>query len=65
MRNPWMSMYLSAANKMVGAARSQMMAEAGRQRATANRKAAKQVMDFWTGGIAAAPPKKKQRRKKS
>jgi hypothetical protein len=31
MKNPWMSMWLSAANKTAGAARGQWMAEAQRQ----------------------------------
>lgn len=64
MRNPWMSMYLSVANKALGTARGQMMAEAGRQRRAASNKAAKQVADFWTGGLLASPAPKKRRKKR-
>lgn len=63
MRNPWMSMYLSAANRVAGAARSRVMAETGRQRSVANRKAAKQIADFWTGGLTARPSKKKRKKR--
>lgn len=62
MRNPWMSLYLSAANKMAGAARSQVMAEARRQRQAASRKAASQIASFWTGGFLTSPTPKKRRR---
>lgn len=63
MRNPWLSIYLSAANKAAGAARSQVLAETGRQHAAARKKAAKQIAAFWTGGgLVATPPAKKQRK---
>lgn len=62
MRNPWMSIYLSTANRIAGAARSQVIAEVGRQRTTARKKAAKQVAGFWTGGFLTAPPAKKRRK---
>ena len=55
-------MYLSAANKAAGSARSQIMAEAGRQRTRASKDATKQIVDFWFGG--ASPPKKKPRAKR-
>ena len=63
MRNPWMSMYLSAANKVAGAARSQMMAEAARQRAVASKTAADQIAAFWTGGLATPKAKRKKPRR--
>ena len=56
-------MYLSAANRVAGAARSRVMAEAGRQRSVANLKAAKQIADFWTGGLTARPSKKKRKKR--
>ena len=40
MKNPWMSAYLSAANRMTSAARGQMMAEASKQQTT--------MMEMWT-----------------
>jgi hypothetical protein len=48
-KNPFMSMWLSGANKVVGSAR-------GRASAAAK----KQVVDFWT--TALTPPKPKKRR---
>ena len=59
MRNPWMSMYLSAANKMAGAARGQMMAEASRQQAAISKAALDQMTSFWTGGFISPEPKRK------
>ena len=61
MKNPWMSLYLSAANRAAGAARGQIMAEAGRQRTAASKAAADQMVDFWMGGLAR--PKKRPKRK--
>lgn len=40
MKNPWMSLWLSAANQMTGAARGQMMAEMSRQQTA--------MMKAWT-----------------
>ena len=54
MRNPWttknpfMSLWLSSANKAMGSARAQATAAAKRQLATAQAEAAKQVVDFWS-----------------
>ncbi|PTQ12027.1 hypothetical protein CLG96_05460 [Sphingomonas oleivorans] len=65
MRNPWMSLYLSAANRIAGrvagTARGKIMAEAGRQRAAARKKAAKQLATLWTGGLGAPQPKKRRK----
>jgi hypothetical protein len=60
MRNPWttknpfMSAWLSAANRTMGTARGQATAVAKRQVATMQAEAAKQVIDFWSGKTAAA-----------
>lgn len=62
MRNPWMSIYLSAANKVAGTVRGQAMAAAGRQRTAASKKAAKQIASFWTGGLLGRPSLKKKPR---
>ena len=65
MRNPWttknpfMSLWLSSANKAMGSARAQATAAAKRQLATAQAEAAKQVVDFWS-----AKTKPPQSRKK-
>lgn len=64
MRNPWtkknplMSLWLSAANKVAGSARGQVAAAVRREAATAQAQAARQIADFWTGRPApAAKPK--------
>ena len=61
MRNPWMSIYLSAANRAAGAARGQIMSEAARQQTAAGKAAASQIKSFWLG--SPVPPKKKRKNK--
>lgn len=48
MKNPWMSMWLSAANKAAGASRGLWMAEAQRQQQAA----VKEMTKAWTSGVA-------------
>jgi hypothetical protein len=60
-KNPFMSMWLSGANKMMGAARGQMTAAAKRQGSQVEAEMTRQIVDFWTGG-AATPKKRKSRR---
>lgn len=65
MRNPWtkknpaMSMWLSAANSVAGAARGQASAAAKRQVATTQAEATRQIIGFWTGAAALPAAKKK------
>jgi hypothetical protein len=65
MRNPWtkknpfMSMWLSGANAVAGSVRGRATAEAKRQATTAMTKGVKQMVDFWSGGLAAPSPRKK------
>jgi hypothetical protein len=65
MRNPWtsknpfMSMWLSAANRSSGSARGKAAAAAKRQIATAQADAMRQILDFWT----LQPPKPGSRKK--
>ena len=65
MRNPWttknpfMSLWLSSANKAMGSARAQVTAAAKRQLATAQAEAARQVVDFWSGTTKPPPSRKK------
>ena len=65
MRNPWttknpfMSLWLSSANKAMGSARAQATAAGKRQLATAQAEAAKQVVDFWSGTTKPPPSRKK------
>ena len=70
MRNPWttknpfMSAWLSTANKVMGSARGQVKAAAKREAANIQAEATKQVLDFWSGKTAVARPssrRKKQR----
>lgn len=58
MKNPWMSAWLSAANKAAGPMRGAWMAEAERQR----RAYLDQWMKTWTAGMTAAMPKPAKRR---
>ena len=67
MRNPWttknpfMSLWLSSANKAMGSARAQATAAAKRQLATAQAEAeaARQVVDFWSVKTKPPPSRKK------
>lgn len=59
-RNPFMSAWLSSANKVLGAARGQSAAAAKRHVTSIQAEAARQVLDFW-GGKVAAPAKRKSR----
>ena len=61
-KNPFMSAWLSSANRITGAARGQAIT-AGKRQATKNQAdATRLVLDFWTGKAASAPrpPKKKR-----
>ena len=68
MRNPWtsknpfMSMWLSAANKSAGTARGIAAASAKRQIASAQADAMRQILEFWTPQAATVRPRKKARR---
>lgn len=59
-RNPFMSAWLSSVNKVLGAARGQSAAAAKRHVTSIQAEAARQVLDFW-GGKVAAPAKRKSR----
>ena len=66
MRNPWttknpfMSVWLSSANRVLGSARGHATAAAKRQVSTAQTEMAKQVIEFWSGKTATS--KKRKRR---
>ena len=68
MKNPWlkknplMSMWLSGANTMLGSARSRTLAEAKRQSAAMMAEGTRQMVHFWTGGLA-SPPRRKSSKK--
>ena len=63
-KNPFMSMWLSTAHKMMGSARSQVSAAAKRELASTQAQAATQVVDFWSGKAAAPAPRTKRKRKR-
>jgi hypothetical protein len=60
-KNPFMSMWLSGANTILGSARSQAVAEARRQSAAMMTEGARQMFQFWTGGYL-APPRRKRKK---
>lgn len=66
-KNPFLSMWLSGANAVGGAARGRAVGEAKRQAATAYTtaysEATKQVTDFWTQALTGKPSPRKRRRK--
>ncbi|MDM0103427.1 hypothetical protein QTH97_00680 [Variovorax sp. J22R24] len=57
-----MSMWLSAANKSISAARGQATGAARRQIAATQAEAARQIVDFWSGRSARPATKRKTRR---
>jgi hypothetical protein len=58
-KNPFMSMWLSGANAVAGAARSRVSAEAKRQTSAAITRGTKQMSD----ALAGKPPAKKRRKR--
>ena len=60
MKNPWMSLWLSAANKAAGASRGLWMAEAQRQQAAF----AKEMAKAWGFGTAASRSRPERKRRK-
>jgi hypothetical protein len=66
-KNPFLSMWLSGANGVAGAARGRASAEAKRQGTKAMQEGTRQMMNFWSGGLLGhappkSPPKKRKRR---
>ena len=62
-RNPFMSLWLSAANRVANTGCGLFMAAARRQQGAAQAAAAKEVTGFWTRALrgAAKPPRPKRR----
>lgn len=60
-KNPFLSMWLSGANAVAGAARSRATAEARRQTATMMTQGSRQMAELWGEALGAQP---KKRRKK-
>jgi hypothetical protein len=67
LKNPWMkknpllSMWLSGANAVAGSARGRAVAEGRRQAATMMTQNAKQIANFWSGGMLTPTPRKKRK----
>ena len=62
-KNPWLSMWMSGANAILGSARGVATTEARRQAAGVTNQAISEAVRFWTAGPT--PPRKKSSRKKS
>jgi len=68
MRNPWtaknpfMSAWLSAANKVANTARGQATAAGKREVAAIQAETAKQIVDFWSGKSVAPRPKTRKKK---
>ena len=56
-KNPWLSMWMSGANAVLGSARGRATAEARRQATAMTTNAAKQTVRFWTSVMT--PQRKK------
>jgi hypothetical protein len=63
-KNPWLSMWLSGANAIAGAARGRATAHARRQATTMMNQGTKEAIDFWTHALTGTPPAKKTRKKR-
>ncbi|MDB5762489.1 MAG: hypothetical protein JWQ21_1484 [Herminiimonas sp.] len=69
MKNPWtkknplLSMWLSGANAVAGAARSRATAEGKRQAATMMKQANRQMFSFWSGALTPVAPPKSRKKK--
>jgi hypothetical protein len=65
-KNPFMSMWLSGANKAAGAARGQIAASVKREATKASRDAGaagtRQVLDFWSQAMGMPKPGSKKRK---
>ena len=61
-KNPFMSMWLSAANSAAGAARGRATAQAKRAGRTATTSVAKGMMDLWTAPLKAGTKRRAKKR---
>ncbi len=64
MSNPWLSLWLSAANSWAGAARGFWTAELRRQQSAIVNEMIHQTVRFWTQTLAAPAPARKPRRRR-
>ncbi len=62
-KNPFMSIWLSNANRVAGAARGRMAAEGKRAASTAMTEGARQMMAVWTDALTPTKPARKRKRR--
>lgn len=63
-KNPFMSMWLSAANSATSSARGQVAASVKRQSHAVVTQATQDVMSFWTGALTGTPKPRAKRKTK-
>jgi hypothetical protein len=70
-KNPFMSLWLSGANRVAGSMRGHAAAQAQRQAAQAQRQAAaamtdatRDILTLWTGALAPSPPAKRKKKRR-
>jgi hypothetical protein len=61
-KNPWLSLWLSGANRAGAVARGAATAEAHRQAARMIAESQRQMLQFWTGGVTGTARKRKRSR---
>jgi hypothetical protein len=64
-KNPFLSMWMSGANSMLGAARGTATAQARRHAASMMSEGTQQMLRFWTGALAPPSASAKRKRRKS
>ena len=70
-KNPFLSMWLSGANTVLGSTRSRAIAEGRRQMSTLMQRNTQEMIRFWTGGFgltptsAATPARKRRKSRRS
>ena len=61
-KNPFLSMWLSGANSVLGSARGRATAEARRQGTTAVARSTKQLADSWSTALTDKAPKRRKKK---
>ncbi|WP_194721950.1 hypothetical protein [Noviherbaspirillum malthae] len=64
-KNPFLSMWLSGANAVLGTARGQASAQAKRQASAAVTKATRQMGELWLASMTPSAQPKRRKRKRS
>ena len=62
--NPWLSLWLSAANRATAVTRNAVTAEAHRQTTRAIAEGHRQMLEFWSGGWAGKTRKRRKSRQR-